>query len=137
MIWHVTQVGDERKLDAIGAKSEADRIGGVVGNGKGVDFDIADAEALPGTDGLNATQALTERVRQRAVKRIHGRFGDVQGRLPQPQHLWQPSAMIIVFVSNENAVEAIYFLLDSRQARQSFALTETGINQESGMLSLE
>ena len=45
--------------------------------------------------------------------------------------------MIIVFVSNENAVEAIYFLFDDCQTRQSFAFTESGINQEAGPLGLE
>ena len=45
--------------------------------------------------------------------------------------------MIVVFVSNENAVEAVYFFFDGRHARQSFAFAKSGINQEAGVLGLE
>jgi hypothetical protein len=45
--------------------------------------------------------------------------------------------MIVVFVGNENAVEALNAFFDGRQARESFALAESGINQEAGTLGLE
>ena len=38
---HVAKIGDQRHLRAIGAKREADRVGSVVRNLKGVDIDIA------------------------------------------------------------------------------------------------
>ena len=45
---HVTKVGCETDFDAFGAEGEADGIGGVVGDGEGLDFDIADAKAATG-----------------------------------------------------------------------------------------
>jgi hypothetical protein len=45
--------------------------------------------------------------------------------------------MIVVFVSNKNGIEAVYFFFNGRQARQSFAFAESGVNQEAGLLGLE
>jgi hypothetical protein len=45
--------------------------------------------------------------------------------------------MIVVFVGNENAVEAVNAFFDGREARESFALAESGVNQEAGALGLE
>ncbi len=64
---HVAEVGDESDLDSIGAEREADRIGSIVGNGKRVHFDVADAEALPGVNGLDTAEAFAKSVRQRAI----------------------------------------------------------------------
>jgi hypothetical protein len=100
-------------------------------------FNIANGKTLASVNGLDTAQALAQRVRERAVERVHGRLGDVQRRFPQAQHLRQSAAMIVVFVGNENAVEALNAFFDGRQARESFALAESGINQEAGTLGLE
>ncbi len=63
---HVAEIGDERHLRAVGAKREADWIGSVVGNLKGVDVDIADGEVLPGLNGFDAAQSGSPAVSGRA-----------------------------------------------------------------------
>ena len=45
--------------------------------------------------------------------------------------------MIVVFVSDQNAVEAVNAFLDSRQPRQRFALAKSGVNKEASTLRLE
>src|SRR2546423_3866903 len=55
---HVAQIGHQGYLYTISAKREAHGIGGIMRNSEGVDFDVADSEALTGVDGLNATEAF-------------------------------------------------------------------------------
>ncbi len=45
--------------------------------------------------------------------------------------------MVVVFVSDQDAVEPVNALLDSRQAGQGFAFAKSGINKEAGALRLE
>ena len=45
--------------------------------------------------------------------------------------------MIVVFVSDQDAVEPLNALLDSRQPRQRFAFAESSVNKEAGALCLE
>ena len=42
----VAEVGDDGDLRAVRAKGEADGIGGIVRNGEGIDFNIADLESV-------------------------------------------------------------------------------------------
>lgn len=45
--------------------------------------------------------------------------------------------MIVVFVSDQNAVEPVNAFLDSRKAGQGFAFAKSGVNKEAGTLRLE
>jgi hypothetical protein len=45
--------------------------------------------------------------------------------------------MIVMFVGDENAVDAVNALFDSGQAGQGFALAQSGVNKEAGALGLE
>jgi hypothetical protein len=136
---HVAQVGDDGYFYTIGAKSEADGIGGVMRNGEGVDLDIPDGEALAGVNGFDAAEPLAERIRQGALERVHGGLGDVQGSFPQAQNLRQTAAMIVMLVRDENAVQAVEagILLDGRETRQSFAFAEAGVDEEASALRLK
>jgi hypothetical protein len=42
-----------------------------------------------------------------------------------------------VFVSDEDSIEAINFPTDGGQARQSFAFSEAGVNQDAGTIGFE
>src|SRR5690242_21620833 len=95
---HVTQIGDERNLYAIGAKGEANRIGGVVWNSEGVHFNVANREALASVNGLNTAEAFAKRFGKAPLQRVHGGFRNVKRRFPEPEHLGQAAAMVIVFV---------------------------------------
>jgi hypothetical protein len=45
--------------------------------------------------------------------------------------------MVGVLVGDEDAVDAIYGSFDGRETRKSFALSETGVHEEAGVLGLE
>lgn len=45
--------------------------------------------------------------------------------------------MVGVFVSDQNGIEAANFRADSREARQGFALSESGINEDAGAFGFE
>ena len=45
--------------------------------------------------------------------------------------------MVVVFVSNEDAIEPGYIVFDGGKPRERFAFAKSGVNQESGMLGLE
>jgi hypothetical protein len=45
--------------------------------------------------------------------------------------------VIGVLVSDKNSVEVVDAPFDGREARKSFSLAESGVNQEAGPLSLE
>ena len=134
---HVTKVSDERHLCAIGAKREADGIGGVVGNLKRVHINIANREMLPGLNGFHAAQTLRKPIGQGAVQRVHRWLSDVKGRFPQAQHLRKTVAVVEVFVSDKDAVNVVDTKFDGRKTRKSFAFAEAAIHEESGALRLE
>lgn len=134
---HVAKIGHESHLRAIGAKGEAYRIGSIVRNLKRMDINIADGEVLAGLNSFEATQTLREPVRQGAVQRVHGGFGDVKWRLPQTEHLRQAVAVVGMLVSDEDAVDTVDAQFDGRETRKSFAFAEATVHKESGALRLE
>lgn len=137
MIGQVAQVGNQPYLRAVTTERERDRISGVMRNGEGVHFNVADGEKLAGADGLDATKALAELFGQDAVERVKRGLGYVQRRFPQSENLRQTAAMVQVFVGDEDTIEMTGFNADGGEARESFALAEAGVNEEAGALGLE
>ena len=133
----VAEVGDDGELRAVGAEGEGDGVGGVMRNSEGVDVDVADGEALTGVDGFKAVEAFAERVRKNLIHRVHSRFSNVERSLPESEHLRQSAAVVGVLVGDEDAVEMVDGLFDGGETGQSFALAESGVNEEAGTLSLE
>src|SRR5207245_6885883 len=103
----VAQVGNKPELRAVATERERDRISGVMRNGKGVDFNVANREALPGVNGLDAVETLRQRVGENPMQRVERRCGDEEGCFPRRQGMRQAAAMVCVFVRNQNAVEAV------------------------------
>ena len=60
---HVAEVGDDGHLQAISAKREADRIGGIVRNRERVDINIANREVLAGMNRFDADLLRVRKVR--------------------------------------------------------------------------
>ena len=134
---HVAEVGDNGQFCAVGAEGKSDRVGGVVRNGEGVDVDVANGEALAGVNGFEAIEALAESVGKNLIHRVHGGFRNVERGSPESEHLGQAAAVVGVLVGDEDAVEAVEGLFDGGEAGESFALAESGVNEEAGTLSLE
>jgi hypothetical protein len=106
-------------------------------NGKGVNVDIADGEALTGVNGFEAVETLAERVRKNALHGVQGWLGDIERGFPESEHLGQAVAVVGVLVGDEDAIEMVDGLFDGGEAGESFALAESGVNEEAGALSLE
>jgi hypothetical protein len=134
---HVAEIGANRYLGAVGAKREADGIGRVVRNRESVNFDIADGKALAGLDGLDAVESLAKCVRKNVVERVHGRFRDIERGFPEAEGLRKAVAMIGVFVSDQDAIEAVEIFFDGGKAGQSFALAQAGVHKDAGTFGFE
>jgi hypothetical protein len=134
---HVAEVGADGNLGAVGAKSETDGIDGIVRDGKGVDVDVTDAKALAGLNGLNAAEALTEGLRENALKSTHGGLGYIERTLPETEDLRETIAVIGVFVSDEDSVKMIEVGFDGGEPSKSFAFTEASVNKDAGAFGFE
>ena len=134
----VAEVGADRDFGAVGAEGEADGIGSVVGNGKRVDVDIADGEVLTGLNRFDTFEALLESLREDAVERVNGGFGDEERRgFPDAEDLWKAGAVVGVLVGDENGVEMIDFTADSGETSQGFAFAKTGVDENAGALCFQ
>ena len=87
-------------FDAVGTESESDGVGGIVRDGKGVNIDITNAEALAGLNGFDATEALAKVLGENALERSHSWFSDVEGSFPEAEDLRKAIAVISVLVSD-------------------------------------
>src|SRR2546427_9005484 len=134
---HVPEIGENRKLCTIRAKGKGDGIYSIMRDHKGVYIDIADREMLARMNGFDSLEPLAKRFREDALHRAQGRFGNVERRLPQAQHLRKSVAMVGMLVGDENAVDVVDNSFDDREAGKRFALAESGVNEEAGPLGLE
>jgi hypothetical protein len=134
---HVTEIGHQREFQALGAKGEAQRIDGVVGDAKGRDFDIADAESVARFDEFDVLEAA--RVTFGKITQGFGvGFGaEVNGSAPGGQQRGQAADVIGVFVGDDDAVEAVNRIRESGQAPQRFALSQARVHQQARPGSLQ
>src|SRR5258708_16710046 len=137
MVWQVAEVGAEGDFGAVGEEGEADRVGGGVRYGEGVDVDVADGEALAGLDGFNAAEAFAEGVGKDALEGVHGGLGDVQRGFPEAEDLREAVAVVGVLVGDENSVETVEIATDSGEAGESFAVSEAGVDEDAGGFGFE
>ncbi len=134
---HVTEVGDDRHFRAIRTEREPDGISRIVGYRECVNINVADAEMLPRVNCFHSVEPLAKGSWKNALHHVHSRFGDVERRFPQAEHLWQAVAVVGVFVSDEDAVEMFDGIFDGGEPRERFALAEPGVHDESRALRLE
>ncbi len=97
---HIAEVGADGGFGAVSAEGEADGVGGIVRDGKGMNIDIADDKALTGLNGFDSAEAFAESVWKDALERSHGGFGDIEGGFPETQDLGQAVAVVGVFVGD-------------------------------------
>ncbi len=115
--WHVSKIGNQSHLCAIGTKREADGVGGVVRNLKSVDIYIPNGETLPGLNCFHSSKTFIQAVRKSALQSIHGLLRNIQRRFPKAEHLRQAIAVVAMFVGDEDAVDAVDVLFDGCEAR--------------------
>src|SRR5260370_41309421 len=95
---HVPEVSDDGHLCAIRTEREPDRISSVVRNRKSVYFNVSDCEMLARLDRFDPLEPLAKRLREDALHRIHGGFGNIDRRFPQSQHLLHALPSLGVFL---------------------------------------
>ncbi len=134
---HVAKIGNDSHLCAIRTEREPDGVRRIVRNGESVHINIADGEMLARLDTFDALEPLAKRFREDALHGVKRRFGDVERHFPQAEHLRQAVAVVGVFVGDEDAVDVVDGSFDCREARQRFALAESGVDEEAGAPGLE
>src|SRR5882724_3527674 len=137
MVWQVAEICADGDFGAVGAEGEADRVGGIVRDGEGVDVDVADGEALASLDGFNTAEAFAEGVGKDALEGVHGGLGDVQRGFPEAEDLREAVAVVGVLVGDENSVETVEITPYGGEAGESFAFSEAGIDEYSGGFGFE
>jgi len=137
VIGQVAEIGADGDLGAVGAEGESDGVGCVVRDGERVDVDVADGEALPSLDRLNAAEALAEGFGQDALQGFHRGLSDVERGFPEAEDLREAVAVVGVLVGDEDRIKAIDVALDGGEASEGFAFTEAGINEDSGGVRFE
>lgn len=134
---HVAEVGADRDLRAVGAKSESDRVGRIVRNREGMNIDVTDGKTLASLNGFDAAQALAEGFGQDALKLGHCGPGHIQGCFPDTENLGEAVAMVGVFVGDQDGVEVADLSSDRGKPREGFAFSEPGINEDAGAFGFE
>lgn len=137
MIGKVAEVGADGDFRAVGAEREANGVGGVVGDGEGVDVNVADGETLAGLDGLNAAEAFAESVGEDALEGVHCGLGDVERGFPEAEDLREAVAVVGMLVGDEDGVEAVEITPDGGEAGEGFALSEASINEDASSFGFE
>jgi len=134
---HVTKIGADGDLGAVGAEGEGDGVDGVVRNGEGVDVDVTDAKALAGLNGFDAAKAFAKSFGKNAPEGAHGGLGDVERSFPEGQDLREAVAMIGVLVGDEDRIEVIKVAFDGSETGKRFALAKAGVHKDAGAIRFE
>ena len=62
------------------------------------------------------------------LQRVHGRLGNKERSLPQPEHLRQAMTMIGMFVGNQDAVERLNGDIQRGETSQRFPFAKTRVH---------
>ena len=148
-----------RDFRAIGAEGVADRIGGVVRDREGIDFDVADFEALARANifhaidlgfaaGFAARLAVGPALPGGGLFGILGRkhfhdfavrrLGEVRGAIPFAGHLREAGGMVGMLVGDQDRVHALGTRAAQRlEAAQHFLFAKPGVDEEGGAAGFE
>lgn len=133
----VAEVGDDGDFDAVGAKGVADGIGGVVRNGEGRHFNVANGELFAGADVLDAIELLCGGFGQNAEDFGVSPFGEIGGGAPVSEKLRKTAGVVGVFVGNEDAVDAFGGFFEGGEATKSFLAAKASVDEEAGTLGFQ
>ncbi len=121
----------------IRAERKADRVGGVMRNGKRRDFNVADAKAVAGMEMFDVREALVRRFGDRQHRGALGGRSEENRRPPQSQDLRETANVVGVLVRDDDAVEVVNRMAERFEAAKRFALAEAGVHEEAGILRFE
>ena len=133
----ITEIGDDGDFRAVAAEREADRIGGIVGNGEGGDFDIPDGEAIAGMKIFHVREAFVRGLRDAGHGGAMRGGREIDGGAPETENLRQAADMVAVFVGDDDAVEAVDACAERFEAAKGLAFAESGIDEETSAFRFE
>lgn len=125
----VAEVGDQDDAHALSAEREGDGIGGIMGNGEGRNFDIADLEGVPGGESLDTLHPLLIGGRPLPLESIAGGGGEEDGGSDGFGEAGQASDVVAVLVSDQDGIKRAGRAAGGGQAAQQLAAAESGIHE--------
>lgn len=133
----IAEVGDDGGLVAVGAEGKAERVHGIVRNGKRGDFDITDGEALARADMFDAVETFDGDFGDNAESFFVCGRGQEDGGAPATEDLAEAADMVGVLVGDEDGVQRIGCELEGREAAERFAFAEAGIHEDACAFGFE
>jgi len=135
---HIAQIGDDSYLRAVATKGVAHRIGCVMRDGEGIDFDVANLKALARVNVLDALHLLHRPFGIHFQDFRMGGLRKIGGAIEQARQLRDPAGMVGVLVGDQDRVDTLGLLPAQRfQAAQQFLLAKSRVNEEGGVLRFE
>src|SRR5208337_2725368 len=131
---HVSQVGGKPDLDSLGTKCEADRVGGVVRDGKWRHLDVTHTKAAASRKMLGPWQFrdLPFLVAHSAVPSVMRAFSYEYWHFQFGCQTVESSNVIGMLVGNEDGRDSVGAFVQGVKALEGFAAGETGIDQNAG-----
>lgn len=123
----VADVGEETDAGLGVFDDEADGVVGVMGDGKGVDREVADGEPVSGVE-----EAPSVEVGQVLPEAIGGEAIAVEGEAEGAAQDLQAGGVVGVFVGEEDPVEVGDIQANGRQPPGDLPRAEAGVDQEAG-----
>lgn len=143
MLGQVTEIGGDGDFGAIRAKSEANGIGGIMGDAEGIDFHVANFKAFAGADELDALEGRF-RARIGGIVRVHfqnfamGGLGEIRRTMPMARELREGVGVIAVLVGDEDRIDAIGKSAVQRgKAPRQLFFAEASVDEKSGAAGFE
>lgn len=133
----IAEIRDDGDFGSVGAKRVADGIGGIVGNGKRRNFNIADGEFFAGADVFSAVELFGGGFRKVAQDFSVSSFGQIGRGAKMARELRKPAGVIGVLVGDENGVDALGIFVESGETAKSFFAAKSGVDEEAGALGFE
>jgi hypothetical protein len=129
---HVTEVGDEGDVAGSGAQQKADRVLGIVRDGKGVHQQVVDFKARAGVEEMAVKFGLQLKFKcfLRGAVAINR---DVQFGGDSDQSL----DVVGVFVRNENGGEIFRHTTDGGEPLADLARAEPGVHKDAGFIGFD
>ena len=128
----MTEVGHEAEVACGGAQEEPDRILGIMGDGKGVHAHIADVERSAGVEDvpIEFEAGLTfDRLFRRAIA--------VNGDLQFLAQADQAAGVVLVFMCDEDGLEAFRRPPDAGQALSDLAAAKPDVDEHASIFDFE
>src|SRR5215472_267675 len=129
--WHVSQISADSDFYTFAAKREANRVDGIMGNGKGSNGYVADLEGASCFKRLQPLQndAVAGAIARIAAIRLVCSASDIDRNLQTLGEYMQSGDVVTMFMRDQNRVDALRRLSTGCQTPQQLSARQSGIHQ--------